>query len=379
MHAKGNSMKHTNWLMGLALIAGLHHIAFGIPPNTTPPPELALVVAHLDLSASGTFVNGQRTAPPTNGVAFSLGLTATAPTLAGIQGWSAGAANQNKPVKFQYLVAFTQPRLIGSIFLGTPFQVAVPKDDARPPYDPNNTNQWRVLTVLKPQPATRLISLPVDFQTPAILFTETRTQGRSLLANVRLYQPRLANLAPLGIANADSEYTAHPHQAPPYTYRARSLIEASGAWQNAGPNNEKRITHAPLDVAPSWFFLSWLEPQPLVGLYLEDNITKFELSSYAGPAGVNPAVAPEKDWARIRQLTVIPAAGGRQIFFPSTLTRGLRLKIMDSAANPVATISALHAYTDLGTAPAPESTTLGDHAPFTIPYTLPEHRRQRPV
>ena len=106
---------------------------------------------------------------------------------------------------------------------------------------------------------------------------------------------------------------------------------------------------------------------------MEDNFDQFELAEYTGPEGLNPAVATEKEWSKIRKFTSAPAGGkGRWVFFEPRTTRGLRLKILAATPPQVANIAALHAYTDLGDQPVPEWKPGAEEPPLRIPYALAE-------
>src|SRR5690606_13948064 len=108
-------------------------------------------------------------------------------------------------------------------------------------------------------------------RTRAILLTDQRRHGQSVVAPVRLFAPRLANLAPLAGARANAEYQA-PDNFGGAAYRAISVVRGQGTWENTGKDDKGMIAAPPVsDLHPAWLVLAWDSPQELVGLYLQDN------------------------------------------------------------------------------------------------------------
>jgi len=330
-------------------------------------PMLAITAADLDLESSRTFQNGKADAPPSASLLRRL---------LGIESggepapWSAGQAEAT----FQYLLVFRQPVAIGSMLVcgAGPLTVASLKPDVTGAADPAVSSQWAAVAIPAHQSGGQMLTFPPEFKTRALLCTEARTYGRSEISLWRLFRQRWHNLTPSAIANAESEFTVYPDMGSPFTQYARHITEGAGYWQNSGPGKDKHIHRPPIsDVAPSWFTLTWEEPQRLGGLLLVDNFQKFELATYQGPPGVNPAVAAEREWTPLPEFPQRRSAAGHLLFFPPVQARGLRVKILSTTPSTEAKISGFQVFTDLADGPVPEVVKVADAPAFSIPFTVP--------
>lgn len=352
-------------------------LAAPAPPAEIPLPRPAVeAAADVDLAACQLFTNGAvpGRAAAAAGVLNVLGLGTRGAT----ENWVAGHGNGQDATRFQYRLVFRQPVAMGSLFLrgSGRFTIRTLKPDAAVTAGPADAAAWVPVAVPASQSAGQTVTFATGFQTQALLFEDAREHGRSEIYLLRLYASRLHNLTPAGTANAEAEYTLYPQMSPPVTFAARRVTEASGSWQNCGPNKwDKILRPAISDVAPSWFALSWWEPQTVCGFFLADNFAAYELASYRGPDGLNPAVATEKEWGRIREFSELRTGGGRLVFFRPLTTRGLRVKVTRSTEGPIAAISGFQVFTDLGDAPVPEVKKVDETPPLRIPFQLEQDGR----
>jgi len=361
------------WLFCWRVLSGTG-VCLAAEPAQEPgfePPAVAVNMAGLDPDCCGVWVDGKRTGGSQAEKAESVAV----PGKSGA--WSAGQADGRRVTTFQYVIAFREPVVIGSVFVrGTTDRVFVLKENAAWPPDPGRSDDWIEAPVPAGQSHARLAPLPKKTAARAVMLTDRRSWGRSQVDLVRLFPSRWGNLTPVATANAEAEYTAYPNQAPPYTYYARRIVEASGSWQNAGPDRDQRVTRPPTEVAPSWFVLSWREPRTVSGFYMEDNFEKFELAYYDGPAGMNPAVATEKEWVRIRKLSVIGAGSDREyrrrfVFFEPRTSRGFRIRILKTTPDQISMLGALVAWSELGDQPPPVPARRESEPPVSFVYQLP--------
>ncbi len=237
---------------------------------------------------------------------------------------------------------------------------------------------WLDLAPPVNQAAPRLLPLPPDTRLAALRLS-ARSPGRGLLEPpiARPLATRLYNATPTAWINAESEYTLYPDMGPPRTYRADSLLAGRGEWRNTGLDKDKRIPRAPIsEIHPSWVVLSWPEPVDCRGLLVRGNLEEVILYAYTGPPGINPNLAPEAHWRRLRGERIRHQAGGHRgqvleswFAFPPSETRGLRLLINRTSEGPVARLEALTAIAALTTteAPAPAERIL---AGLPIPYEI---------
>ena len=174
------------------------------------------------------------------------------------------------------------------LLCGSGGRVAVLNDGVAWPAAPDKTDAWTEVAFAPHQSGGQTATFPAGFKTRALLCTDTRKTGRSQITLWRLFAPRLHNLTPAAVANAESEYTSFGDLRPPEPYPARSIVTGIGKWRNTGPAGpDSRVPRAPIsDVAPSWFTLSWPEPQSICGFFAADNFAEYQIATYTGPAGM---------------------------------------------------------------------------------------------
>ena len=291
-------------------------------------------------------------------------------------GWTAGSVKEgDKQVEFLYRLAFKHPVRIGTLFVaGTVQEILALKPGVAYPGVPTATDQWELLKVLPEQSGARLITLPVEYETRALLFREVRREGWSRIQAIRLFSNRLHNLAPAGFAYASAEYT--PPMSPT-TFAAANVTSGSGVWISTGKDDRGRIpTPAINDISPAWFMIGWSEEQSIDGLWINDNFRKIELEYFTGAPDVNPHAGLASEWKKLKTFTEAGLPHGRWLQFTPLATRGVRIRILktDDREPQVATITGLHVFTDLGTDPAPKPSALlaGRSAPKQIALDLPQ-------
>ena len=324
----------------------------------------------IDLAASRSFADGVATPADPDDVLAVLGFQSKSRSP---HGWSAGDAGEGeKAITFQYLLAFKKPVAIGSVWLDAG-ELRYLKEPAPYPGDPAKEDQWVKAPAYPNQGRPRLVTLPAGVKTRAVLCTDKRSWRRSQLRLWRFSAARLHNVVPDAAAQAESEYTRYSQLGPPHTFAASRITTGTGSWQNTGQNQQERIPRPPVsDIDPSWFILSWDEPQTLVGLYLRDNLLLARIETFKGPATLSPVAAVEREWKLLEKCTD-GDNGGRWLAFEPVKTTGLRLRILKTQQPQIAQIDAMHAYTDLGDAPVPEFRPLGGSPPpFKVAYSLPD-------
>ncbi len=270
----------------------------------------------------------------------------------------------------QYLLVFKKPIAIGTV-LGASGELRWHKSAAPWPANVANPSDWVSLEVPASQSSPSFAPLPPGTQTRALLASlPARKDGPYL----RLLEPRVTNHTPAGTANAEAAWTTEPQLSAPYTFDAGHITRGYGEWINAGKDGKGINAHAPItDVAPTWIVLSWPEKRAVDGVVLQDNFDKFELQTYEGPGGLNPAAATEQEWKTIRKFQQTLVSGQRWLLFPQVETRALRLRVTKvSGTEPsVAHLAGFHAFAMLGDQPAP---VLARHVeqepPLKIPYEL---------
>jgi hypothetical protein len=289
----------------------------------------------------------------------------------------AGRAPENAPATFHYRFGFREPLKIGAIaFDGYPMQVRVLKPDAPYPGDPKVDSQWTAVEIPPVQGPARVVPLPPDTQTRAILLTDVREKGTySQLTFLRVFKNRFYNLTPHAMPYAESEYTTVGTGAgPTHTYRATDLTRGIGSWQNTGPNNRGRTPRPPVsDVDPAWVVLVFPEPREIAGVWATGTVDQIQADYYDGPEYLNPRAGTDKEWKKIRESKSVRDPGVRLEFAEPVKTKGLRLRItkVSGLSQSVARVDALHVYTDLKDHPPPAiQESKQDNPPLAIRYPL---------
>ena len=360
-------------VLSMMLIAGLH-------AGQAADPLLPLTAGDLDAAACVAYVDGKAVAGNAlPGLLVTLGLRAGEP-------WQAGEATASR---VQYVVAFSKPQAIGALLLQGTGRIAILKPGATA--DPGLAASWLPVALPDSQAGYRLGTLAPGTTTRAVLMTLEAVSDRvgfswepwdsrfwQRFAYLRLCAPRLHNVLPDAVANAEAAWTETHGAAPPIVRSANSLVSGSGPWQSHGQDAEKNpIRRVPVsDLAPVWFAVSWDEAQQLSAVLLQSNFTAFTLYSYTGPAGVNPAVAGARDWAPVEftarsdvgLATALPRVW-LQLKKPLS-TRGLKFVADGVIGERFGRIEALHVYADLRGAAVPSRQVVAREAPFAIPYAL---------
>lgn len=292
-------------------------------------------------------------------------------------GWQVTMPGQDRlPISF--LIGLKDEVEIGSIeFGGNVTQLSILKPGGAYPPDPAKTEQWQEITIPPSQSGGGLIALPAGTKTHALLLSAPHNWRHARLDFVRLMSARLNNVVPLAMAYAESEYWEYSMFAPPRVYAASLVTAGTGVWQNTGKDEMAKIHRAPVtDLDPSWFVLSWDEPQTIRGLWLDDNFDQVRIESYNGPKDLNPRAGRDAEWDVIPNQA--PVAGTyRFVTFPPITTRGLRLTILathdkEYPACPIARILGYHVFSDAqGDKPlARPAASQDDAPPVVISYKM---------
>ncbi|HCE42150.1 MAG TPA: hypothetical protein DET40_01210 [Lentisphaeria bacterium] len=341
------------------------HAAHAAPAVPAAQELLQLQPVDIDFTASKAFIDGKPdAADPQPGILATLGLRGGEP-------WTAGTHDQGKTR--QYMIVFTRPLQIGSVLLQSGGKLQYLKKDATPA--PDKADVWQDVVFPASQSGWRLAALPVGTSTRAILFTADKNSRQwnawHKFGMLRLLQPRLHNVVPDGLANGEAEYISYADLRPPIPFVASNVTRGKGAWQSHGPDTNKRIPRVPVtDLAPTWFVISWDQPQNVSGILLRSNFKKFKLFSYQGPEGVNPAVAREKDWEKVKfdqrqdgEITWIT--------MPAKATRGLRFVTWDVDGRRYGLIEGLQAFVNIQDGPVPPRASSLREPPYKIPFKIP--------
>lgn len=343
------------------------------PPATGPDLTAGLRRSDIDVEACKAWVDGKEAEGDfKNGILATLGLAAGDP-------WSAIHSSKSQEAKeIRYLVVLKRPVKFGSLLFQTGGRLAYLEPGAKLPADATKKDDWVEVTFPPNQSGWRLATVAGESQ--AFLCTVKNDRyGWNPFTCLRLMKPRLHNIVPEGVANGEAEYVQYAQFSPPTFFKASNIVAGTGRWQSHGPENTGRVPRPPVsDIDPTWFVVSWDEPRTISGILLDSNFEKFKVYSYQGPPGINPAVAGQQHWKRIRQE---PRADGNAawITFPPITTRGLRLvaEATRSTGGPSGTarcgaIGGLQVFTDLGNAPVPNRAMVAEAPPLAIKLNLPE-------
>jgi hypothetical protein len=332
--------------------------------------ESAVTYRDLDAAACQSWHGKVAKPAEIEDVAITLGL------MRGDRGWSAGRGERDDT--FHYRIAFRRLVPLGSILVPGYFEVQVLKQDATYPGDPADATQWTKLGALPHQSGGYLFTLPVGAQTRAVLLTEKPWHGYSQLQGLRLFRERFHNVTPDALAYAAEEYTP-PNTAfipNPVTH----LTSGLGSWVNAGPDQTGFVPRpAVSEIHPTWVMLTWRQEQTLSGIWLHSNVEKLTVEVYTGPADIHPRAGTEEEWRKLRDVSETSTQLGekqnlRWLSFKPVTAKGLRLTFLKSAAGGVASVSGLHALSDLGDKPVPAARSSGDEMPpLRIPYQVAEN------
>jgi len=345
----------------------------------------------VDLDATRSFHGGKALEADAAKLADVLGLDD------GGEAWPGGAitgvAVPGKPAVFHYRVAFSRAVEIGTIVAD--LDVRLLKPDAPYPGNPDSDADWLAPPADPRQGSPRVIPLAKGTAARAVLCTQRITRGASQLGQLWLLQGRFHNVMADAVANAPEEY----HRAgsaygptPAHTYAAADVASGRGAWIGSGLDENGRNLRPPVsELNPTWFAASWQQPREIRAIHVNDNFLEFKLLEFIGEAGINPAIASDREWRRVRAFKE-HRRGGRWIVFDQPLaTRGIKFDVLKVGAhansritqitapqgntqfNQSAAITAMHVLTDLGDAPVPDfRPPAGSNPPLALPYSL-EH------
>lgn len=349
--------------MHTQLFAALLVTAATLPAHAAP----AIALRDLDAAACRSFHGKDAKPAEPNEVAAALGLARSNRT------WSAGRGEAG--AAFQYRIAFRHELALGSVILPGAFDLSVLKPGAAYPGDPAADDHWLRVEALPNQSGGRLVTLPPQTSTRALLLTERPWNGVSELRGLRLFGERLHNVAPSALAYSSEEYTPPNTQFVPSP--VTNLVTGQGHWVNAGKDNTGFVPRpAVSELHPAWVMLTWQAEQTLSGLWLRSNVEKIAVEVYTGPANVNPRAGTAEEWRRLRDVTEsIAPEGERQrmhwLSFQPVATRGVRLTFLKTSEGPIATVHGLQAVTDLRDKPVPlPSAGADEEPPLRIPYRL---------
>lgn len=336
----------------------------GAAEVVAPSPFVALQAEDFDFGASKAFVDGKPVAGEFKSAILStLGLRRDQP-------WSVGRKEEGQTR--DYLIAFARPVGIGSILCTHAGTYKYLKKDAAYPPEIARAGDWETVIFPPSQSGWRLATLPPGTTTRAILchLESAWWYEWHRFEMVRLLAPRLHNVVPEALANGEAEYISYGDLRPPIPFLASNIVRGTGAWQSHGPDNQGKNYRPPVsEFDPTWFTISWDAPQTICGVLVQSNFKKFDLLAYRGAAGVNPAVAPEKDWKRLK-CSIREDGRARWLSFAPVTTRGLKF-LATEASDRYGAIEGLQAFVDLKDGPVPPRRAVSAEPPFKIPFTVP--------
>ena len=356
-------------LTALALL----RVVFVFSPPLHAEEPLAITAADVDPAASRSIHEGKSQPVNADLLLELLGVQSIDHDVS----WRAGEVQAGKDAEFQFIVVFKRPIAFGSLYMfGTSQGVSRLAAGASPTADPADAKAWIPLVVPAHQSGAVLVPSPRD-ATQALLFATRINNGYAEIRSLRLFIRRLQNTVPGATAYASHEFYRKPADfTPPFLFAASRVTNGTGDWESAGENGG-RIYATPIsDVLPEWFMLAWDKPQTIDGLWLHGSVRRYTLEYFAGADSVSPRAGVASEWKSVKS-TVETQKQGRWIAFEKPIaTRGLRLTITKVDGRPmVAIIDGLHAFHDLGDAPAETYAPDSDAAappPFAVPYKLNE-------
>jgi hypothetical protein len=338
------TMRRGTGIAALALCATLAWADDAVPLFATDVGDT------LDVAACRLFVDGS----PPQAVGIEVLRTVLGTERSG-SGWSVpeGAAGSA-----QHVIAWKQPRPVGSVLALDADQIAVLRSGAAWPPDANDATAWEPLMVLgRSVTGARLASAEAVRTTSAIRITR-KAHKYTPLRSVFVAASRLRNAASDAVAHADTEYTVKPQMSSPYTLTVAGLLAGSQRWQNTGPDSDGHVARAMIsEESPSWIILSWPESRPVHALWMEGNATALRISSFVGPEGVHPVAGLRSEWQLQTGRRREGHAGSLLRFAAPVSTRALRIEIERvspvEGSEAIAQLTGLIALDRLGDAPLP--------------------------
>lgn len=351
------SISRLVWLVILTLATALTApLVLAAPPQSAGPPIApALTLESLDLTATQLTVDEQPQPLDPLAVKELLALTTH----------KSGYQPPSQPkAKWQLDIVFKSPVAVGTAIVQAydrdQLRVHILRPDYAAALTATAAEDWQ------PIKATQVF--PVDFRTRAIRLAGRGAGPTPSRTRVLLYQPRLASITSLAVGSGEkAPFGSHPDAIP----RGRT-------WVNTGsdpkPGAPKQILRGPIsDALPSWYALSWDEPQTLAVVRITSNAEQVKLWSYRGDPRKNPALAPASDWIAIETRPIAEINGeisDRVLPLAGLETLAIKLEITASRDGAVAEIRRFDALVDIGAAAGATSNRATPN-PFAIRYQQP--------
>jgi hypothetical protein len=331
-------MNHSLLLRIVLLLVGL--MCASSAWAQAPLPVVRLTADDIDYEASAIKLGEEQVPVDPGALRAVMGITTPAWIQAPIPD-----ARRGEPVEIT--IVLKRPVEVGSVLVvGYGRKVSIRTNGA-----------WTDLQSPSPQSAGGLYPLPPGTKLDAVRMIDEEKRAWTRLEAVRLFEPRLLNVAPIASAFGDDEYIQYSVFGPPYTYYAWRPIRGGGAWQNAGKDEKGNIRRAPVsDVFPGSYILAWREEQTISGLFVRGNLLDYDIRQFIGGPEISPRAGTEKEWKKVRDFARIDAPMGTWIWFKEPIkVRGIELRItrVSGEFDQIARIEAMHAYTDLKQADVP--------------------------
>ncbi|MGD0091343.1 MAG: hypothetical protein ABSE73_15610, partial [Planctomycetota bacterium] len=212
-------------------------------------------------------------------------------------------------------LAFKTSQPVGTLLVNQEVEVSALKPDAAFPGNAAKDEEWIPFPPSAAAPL-RAITAPPGLQTRALRFTlrNPKKDGQPWQAHLNgavLLTRRFASLT------ASTAYTV-----------SCGTVKGDGSWSG---NSAKPITQD----NPAVFVAAWPETQTFRGLGFCNAFAKrIELSVYTGPAGDDPAKAPESAWTKLGEIT--PAVRWRPAYSDdyfdagkNVTARAVRLRVLE--------------------------------------------------
>lgn len=265
---------------------------------------------------------------------------------------------------WQVTVVFRQPTTLGTSLLcagndGSRFTAQVLRPAFSGTVAQAQAADWQDIAAVE--------FFPARFQTTALRLTAKR-EYRGRLSWLLSNSP-FTDLTPAAVGSGEQgPFGSHPNSLP----LGKSWVNTD---KDPRPGAPKQLQRGGISVAlPSWYVLSWDEPQTLAAAFLSSSADEFRLFAYRGPEGLNPAVAPATAWARVDFTTQHEQRGNgdrlhdRLLTFPTVKTTALKLEITNSNRGAVAAIDQFAALS-LSKSSGPATATLtGKPIPYEQPF-----------
>ncbi|MDZ4740968.1 MAG: hypothetical protein SGJ03_13865 [Alphaproteobacteria bacterium] len=286
--------------------------------------------------------------------------------------WELGLPSDGKEHTYQFLIVLKKPVAIGAIAAnkadpdeykgsGNGGEVFFLKADSKLPVDAGDANAWTKVEFAPAQPHVRFAPLPVNTKTQAILYTDHRAYGTSIVTYFQAYKTRIfsATLLGTGVAQGGTDATA---------------LTRGGSWQT------QRKVDPITEKAPASYILTFDQNQTLGGLFLYSNGSPVKLSVYQGDAGANPLLSPASAWTAVQVITARDhlhdftqwAYRYRWLSFSPVATRAIKIEITGiERGGSDAWIAGLGAFIDLRDAAPPQVVLKDTRPPFRVNATLP--------